>query len=193
MRIVAGTWRGRRINAPKGMETRPTADRVREALFGSLVSRFGGGLAGVRVLDPFAGTGALGLEALSRGAASAVFVESDRRAREVLAGNVRTLEAGESARIVAGDAFVLGSRSGLPGGPFGLILLDPPYRIDAARVRSLLSDLARTRELAPGAVIVWEHAAEREADWPEGFEPQGTKRYGTTGIGTAVYQPKDDA
>jgi 16S rRNA (guanine966-N2)-methyltransferase len=120
MRIIAGAWRGRTIEAPGGTATRPTSDRTREALFSMLTSRLGT-FEGLRVADLFAGTGALGLEALSRGAAHCTFVENDRQAIEALRRNVAKLGAGASAEIRAQSAI-----HGVPG-PFDLILIDPPY------------------------------------------------------------------
>jgi 16S rRNA (guanine966-N2)-methyltransferase len=186
VRIVAGEWRGRRIAAPKGSATRPTSDRVREALFSSLTSLLGPSLGVPNVLDAFAGTGALGLEALSRGAASATMVESDREARRVLEANACELGAAGRARIVAGDAFGLAAHGALPGGPFGLILLDPPYRIEAARVRKLLEDLRVQALLTPGATVVWEHGTGTAPVWPDGFEVLVTKRYGSTAVDIAT-------
>jgi 16S rRNA (guanine966-N2)-methyltransferase len=120
MRIIAGQWRGRPLVSPKGETTRPTADRTREALFSMLASRLGT-FEGLRVADLFAGTGALGLEALSRGAAQCTFVETDRKAVEALRRNVARLGAGERADIRAQSAL-----HGVPG-PFDLVLMDPPY------------------------------------------------------------------
>ncbi|MDO8916019.1 MAG: RsmD family RNA methyltransferase, partial [Coriobacteriia bacterium] len=104
MRIVGGAWRGRPLVSPSGPTTRPTSDRVREALFDALGARLGSDLGGGAVLDLFAGTGALGLEALSRGASSAVFVENDRAALVALRRNIETLGAGPRAVVVPGDA-----------------------------------------------------------------------------------------
>lgn len=119
MRIIAGRWRGRKLAAPPGEATRPTADRVREALFSMLTSRLGS-FEGLRVLDGFAGSGALGLEALSRGAARAVFVESDAAAVKVLRANVAAL--GAEADVMAVDLTAIGA-----GTPVDLVVLDPPY------------------------------------------------------------------
>jgi 16S rRNA (guanine966-N2)-methyltransferase len=119
MRIIAGRWRGRTLEAPPGLATRPTADRVREALFSMLASRLGS-FEELRVADLFAGSGALGLEALSRGAAHATFVESDAKAAAALRRNVDKLAA--DAQIISGSALTL-PRSA----PFDLILADPPY------------------------------------------------------------------
>ena len=118
MRIVAGKWRGRTLTAPPGGTTRPTADRTREALFSMLASRIGD-FEGLRVADLFAGTGALGLEALSRGASHCTFVERDRPALEALKRNIAALGAEADVRAQSAETFA--------GGPFDLILIDPPY------------------------------------------------------------------
>jgi 16S rRNA (guanine966-N2)-methyltransferase len=126
LRIVAGAWRGRALGAPPGAATRPTADRVRQALFDMLLHASWGGRAaveGVSVLDAFAGTGALGLEALSRGAAHATLIERDRGAVAVLRANIAALGAGERARVIAGDA-LSPPRAALA---CALVFLDPPY------------------------------------------------------------------
>lgn len=121
MRIIAGEWRGRTIEAPPGVATRPTADRVRETLFSMLASRLGS-FGDLRVADLFAGSGALGLEALSRGAASATFVESDREAAASIRRNAEKLGAADRVRVIGGSALSL-PRSD----PFDLIFADPPY------------------------------------------------------------------
>ena len=121
MRIIAGEWGGRSIEAPPGLSTRPTADRVRETLFSMLASRLGS-FDGLRVADLFAGSGALGLEALSRGASQAAFVESDSEALRVLERNVEKLGANNRAHILAGSAVKLPRSE-----PFHLIFADPPY------------------------------------------------------------------
>ena len=122
MRIIAGAWRGRRLAAPAGDATRPTADRTREALFSMLVSRLGS-FEGLRVADLFAGSGAGGLEALSRGAAVCEFVERDRAALVAIRANVAALGAGERATVRGGDVLALPPAASAPD----LILLDPPY------------------------------------------------------------------
>lgn len=121
MRIIAGEWRGRPIEAPPSLGTRPTADRVREALFSMLASRIGS-FEDLRVADLFAGSGALGLEALSRGAASATFVETDASAASAIRRNAGTLAASERVRVIAGSALRLPQSE-----PFDLIFADPPY------------------------------------------------------------------
>lgn len=187
MRIVAGRFRGRLLSAPKGTETRPTTDRVREALMSSLASLLGPDLGGGRALDAFAGSGALGLEALSRGVERVTFVEKHRGALSALGDNVAALGVNGECRIVAGDAFSLAARGALAG-PFALILLDPPYRLDQSEVAGLLASLASQGAVSDEAHVVWEHAAGTPAPWPEGFSPVVTKTYGDTAVEIAVYE-----
>jgi 16S rRNA (guanine966-N2)-methyltransferase len=187
MRIVGGDWRGRPIKAPRGNATRPTTDRVREALFSALVARLGSDLGAGSVLDAFAGSGALGLEALSRGAAAVTFVERDRSALLALRHNVEALDAAKRTRIVVGNAFSLAKRP-FPGSPFSLILLDPPYTLDPAEVAALLSGLVETGGIRQGATVSWEHASGVEPTWPHGFHGIDRKRYGTTEIDVGVYE-----
>ena len=152
MRIIAGRCRGRRLMAPTWEGVRPTSDRLRETLFNVLAPD----VAGASVLDVYAGTGAVGLEALSRGAASVVFVERDRRAVALLRRNAAACGA-EACAIVARDA-VAALRAPLPG-PFDIVFLDPPYT-DAARDAAV--SLA-ARHVAPGGVLVLEHATRVDA------------------------------
>lgn len=150
MRIVAGEHRGRRLRAPAGGGTRPTPDRVREALFSIL-----GPVSGLRVADLYAGSGALGIEALSRGAAAAVFVESDRRAVAVIRENLAAIGA-EEAEVVQRDVFAWLRGAPAEAARFDLVFCDPPY--DAAgRLAQPLSELL-PRAAAPGARIVTESA-----------------------------------
>lgn len=122
MRIIAGTFRGRKLQAPAGLETRPTADRVRETLFSMLGSRLGA-FDGIRVADLYAGTGALGFEAISRGAAEATFVESDTKAAAAIRANAATLGIADRVRIIGASAAALPRSE-----PFALIFADPPYQ-----------------------------------------------------------------
>ena len=145
MRIIAGQWRGRVLIAPKGDATRPTADRTREALFSMLTSRLGS-FEGLRVADLFAGSGALGLEALSRGAAQCTFVESDGAALDALRTNIAKLSA-SGADVRPQSVMALGPAST----PYDLLLLDPPYASGAGGVA--LDRLQRLGWLAPGALI----------------------------------------
>jgi 16S rRNA (guanine966-N2)-methyltransferase len=182
MRIVAGEWRGRRLVAPKGEGTRPTSDRVREALFDSLSARLGRDLGGAVVLDMFAGSGALALEALSRGATRAVLVEKERAARDSISTNVAHMEATDRVTVVGADA--LGpALDRLPRlGPFALLFVDPPYRIDQAKVARGLTRLGRAGAVDFGAAVVWEHASGGKVPEPEGYALERTYKYGDTAI-----------
>ena len=152
MRIVAGTWRGRTLIAPAGSQTRPTADRVRQALFDMLLHAPWAGretLEGAHVLDLFAGTGALGLEALSRGAAHATFVEQDRAALAALRANIAACRADERCTVLAIDALAIPR-----GTQAALVFLDPPYGKDL--VRRAMARLHAAGRLAPDALAVAE-------------------------------------
>jgi len=152
MRIVAGRWRGRTLAAPPGRDTRPTADRVRQALFDMLLHAPWGGraaVAGAAVLDAFAGTGALGLEALSRGAGSAAFMESDPAALAALRANIAACRAEASCTVLAADA-----TRPPPGQPSRLLFLDPPYGRDL--VPRAVAALRAAGWIAPGALLVAE-------------------------------------
>ena len=157
MRIIAGEWRGRKLVAPKGDATRPTADRTRETLFSMLVSRLGG-FEGVSVLDLFAGSGALGLEALSRGAASCLFVEQDVEALKALRKNIEVLAPRGAATVQAGSAMALGpARS-----THDLVLLDPPYGTGAGQVA--LDRLLRLGWIGPQSWISLETDAKERVE-----------------------------
>lgn len=187
MRIIAGEFRGRPLKAPKGLLTRPTTDRVRESLFSTLTSLLGPGLDEAVVLDAFAGSGALGLEALSRGASRVVLVEQDRHALQALTHNVSTLRVGDRAQVVKGDVFSLLSRGVLPQ-PYSLLLLDPPYKLDTGKTSELLETLAARGGIEHEAVVSWEHGASHTVSWPEGFEAVAEKKYGDTRLSIAVYR-----
>lgn len=171
MRIIGGAWRGRALAAPPGEATRPTADRVRQALFDRLLHAPWAGRAAIEdasVLDVFAGTGALGLEALSRGAATAVFIERDRAALAALAANIAACGAEDRCRVVAGDAC-----RPPPGRAATLVLLDPPYGQDL--LGSALPALQAAGWIAPDALVVAEVGREDAlppvpivADWTHG-------------------------
>ena len=162
MRIIAGQWRGRPLVAPKGTDTRPTADRTREALFSMLVSRLGS-FEGLRVLDLFAGSGALGLEALSRGAAHCTFVEQDSAAVDALRNNIAKLGAGPQSDVRAQSVTALGPAPA----PYDLVLLDPPYGSGAGVVA--LERCLRLGWIAPGALVSVE-TAKGEAVEVAGFD-----------------------
>jgi 16S rRNA (guanine966-N2)-methyltransferase len=174
--------------APAGQSTRPTTDRVREALFSSLTSLLGPGLGCGRGLDAFAGSGALGLEAVSRGLNSVTFVEYERAALGALTANISSLGVQGRTFVVTGDALALSQRGALRGGPFALLLLDPPYRLDAGEVGRLTSQLIAHDLLEDGAVIVYEHASGVVVTWPAGVSRLATKRYGSTEMDLASYE-----
>lgn len=155
MRIVAGQWRGRNLVAPEGTATRPTADRARETLFSMLVSRIGD-FDGLAVADLFAGSGALGLEALSRGAASCLFVESDAAAIRALRRNIANLRTQPQCEVRAASVLALGPAKT----PLDLILLDPPYGTGAGAVA--LDKLARLGWIGEGTWVSLETAADEE-------------------------------
>jgi 16S rRNA (guanine966-N2)-methyltransferase len=165
MRIVGGRMRGRALATPKSQAIRPTADRLREALFNILVHRYEDPLSGARVLDLFAGTGALGIEALSRGADFALFVDNASDARALLRENIAALGLGGVSRIFRRDAANLGAAHGLA--PFSLLFLDPPYGYGLAE-KALTSALAGGW-IAPSALVVVEEAVRAAFAAPNGF------------------------
>ena len=176
MRITGGAFRSRPLVAPRGNATRPTSDRVREALFSILGSL--DAVASGQVLDLYAGTGALGLEALSRGAARATFVEPARAALGALRANVDALGVADRVRVLAVP--VARAVELLAGEVFELVLADPPYA-DVAEAARALERLAEARILGPGGLVVLEHSA-KERPIPAGFAPAGTRRYGDTAL-----------
>ncbi len=180
MRITGGTLRSRQLRAPRGQATRPTSDRVREALFAILGSA--GALAGARVLDLYAGTGALAFEALSRGAAHATLVESSRDALVVLRANVAGLGLQDQTRIVAGDVRAHVSSLARQG-PFDLVLADPPWeQVDEGAPQAVLAALAQSGGLADDAIVVLEHAARTASPQIDALVQTGTRRYGDTAL-----------
>jgi 16S rRNA (guanine966-N2)-methyltransferase len=211
MRIVGGGWRGRTLAAPPGQGTRPTADRVRQAVFDMLMHAEWGGrgvIEGAMVLDVFAGTGALGLEALSRGAASACFIENDAAALKALRANVAACGAEGRVEIVAGDALTIpplsrrahtgdappavpnaarctirGGEGG--GGPASLVFLDPPYGLDL--IPRAIVRLRAAGRIAPAALIVAE--AGRDEVWvpPEQEKLLAERRHGAARI--LIFRP----
>ncbi|HEX4614961.1 MAG TPA: 16S rRNA (guanine(966)-N(2))-methyltransferase RsmD [Stellaceae bacterium] len=176
MRIVAGRHRGRRLLAPPGETVRPTSDRAREALFNILshgqLAAEGIPFAGTAVLDAFAGTGALGLEALSRGAAGVAFIEQDREALATLRRNIAALGEGAHARIFPGDA----TRPPRAPSAYALVFLDPPYR--SGHAAAALTALDAAGWLAPDALAVVELAAREDLALPAGFSLVDERVYG---------------
>jgi 16S rRNA (guanine966-N2)-methyltransferase len=184
MRIVGGQYRGRPLIAPPGEATRPTSDRAREAVFNVLLHAvWSPGVGGARVIDLFAGSGALGLEALSRGAAFCLFVETDAAARGAIRDNAEALGRGElfgRTRIHRRDATDLGQRPGADGPPFDLVFLDPPYGKGLGE--RALAELVAGGWLADGAVAVFERGADEPEPETPGFERLDNRRYGAARV-----------
>ncbi|WP_378732638.1 16S rRNA (guanine(966)-N(2))-methyltransferase RsmD [Nocardia brasiliensis] len=181
-RIVAGTAGGRRLRVPPA-GTRPTSDRVREALFSALDARID--FDGIRVLDLYAGSGALGLEALSRGAAYALLVESDRKAAAIVRGNIADLGLPGAELRLATVASVLELGG---AGEFDVVLSDPPYAVDTDAV---LADLRALADgwLRPGALIVVERSSRSpEIEWPAGYSAMKPRKYGETRLEMATFE-----
>jgi 16S rRNA (guanine966-N2)-methyltransferase len=183
MRITAGTLGGRKLIAPEDARVRPTSDKVRQAMFNILAHNdFGGGFAleGARTADLFAGTGALGIEAVSRGASFCLFVDDSAESRGLIRQNVETLGLTGSTKIWRRDATDLGPINTGSGGPFDLVFLDPPYRTDL--LARCLASLHDGEWLAPGAILVAEMAEEDPIPETPGFRQLDERIYGTTRV-----------
>ena len=174
MRIIAGEKRSRKLIAPEGMETRPTADRAKEALFSILMNR----LPGARVLDLYAGSGALALEALSRGAASAVLADMSPKACRAIAQNIAALDYQDRARLLRCPEAASMAQLQRDGAAFDRMCLDPPYRMDTSRV---CDELAKSL-LAPDGVLIVEHAREAPPAPGDGLALLDRREYGVAGI-----------
>ncbi len=182
-RIIGGSAGGRRISTPRGAATRPTSDRVREALFSALES-WCGSLHGLRFLDLYAGSGAIGLEAWSRGAATVTLVESDRRTAALIADNARSLGSGTADVVSASVATVLARP---PAAAYDVVFLDPPYPLDETALGGDLALLVAHDWLAAGALVVVERSSRSpEPTWPAGLVRDREKRYGETTLWYAV-------
>jgi 16S rRNA (guanine966-N2)-methyltransferase len=173
MRVVGGSLRGRALAGPKSAAIRPTADRLRESLFNILVHAYGDPITGARVLDLFAGTGALGIEALSRGAAFALFIDQSAEARALLRENVTALGLGGTSRIFRRDAAKLGPAHPLE--PFSLAFLDPPYGLGLAQNSALAGGW-----LLPDALAVVEETTQAQFTAPPEFTELGRRAYDDT-------------
>ncbi len=192
-RIIGGAVGGRRIATPPGEGTRPTSDRVREALF-SAVESWCGSLHGLRVLDLYAGSGALGLEAWSRGAAAVTLVEADRRTARLVGDNARSLGCSVAEVLPRRVEQVLAVP---PGAPYDLVLADPPYPLTEDALAHVLTLLAAAPHeapawLAPGALVVLERSRRSpEPHWPDGLSGTRSKRYGETTLWYGRAAPSD--
>jgi 16S rRNA (guanine966-N2)-methyltransferase len=192
MRIVAGLYRGRALAAPPGLATRPTSDRARQAVFNVLEhAAWSPGLQGVRIIDLFAGSGALGLEALSRGADFCLFVETDAAARGAIRDNLDTLAPdgglNGKSRIHRRDATDLGKKPAGDGAPFDLAFLDPPYARGLGE--RALAELARGGWLADGAICVFERGAGEPDPAVAAFTSLDARRYGAARVHVLKYSP----
>lgn len=176
MRIIGGEARGRTLVAPAGKNTRPTQDYVRESLFNILQGR----IEDVRVLDLFAGTGALALESLSRGAASAVLVDMDRAALSCIRRNIESVGVSERCRVLARDCRSALSQLQMDGEVFDLVFLDPPYKM--TQTGELTGEMERLGLLAQEVLLVIEHRKGQDPHLPDGFEAYRKKQYGDTEI-----------
>ncbi|MFI6934557.1 16S rRNA (guanine(966)-N(2))-methyltransferase RsmD [Streptomyces sp. NPDC050287] len=175
-RVIAGAAGGRRLAVPPGTGTRPTSDRAREGLFSTWQSLLGGPLGGERVLDLYAGSGAVGLEALSRGASHTLLVEADARAARIIRENVRSLGL-PGAEVRAGKARQIIQEP--PALPYDLVFLDPPYAVSDDDLREILLTLRTEGWLATDALVTVERSTRGGAfHWPDGFEAIRARRYG---------------
>jgi 16S rRNA (guanine966-N2)-methyltransferase len=192
-RVIAGEAGGRRLTVPGGRETRPTSDRAREGLFAT-ISSIVGSLAGARVLDLYAGSGAVGLEALSRGAAHVFLVESGTRAGRVIKANIAALGLPGAEVIVDRVERVLARGPEGTRGRYDIVFADPPYALDGEEVSAMLSALADRAWLAPGALVIVERATRSgPVRWPAAYVQDRARRYGeaTFWYGLAAETPEE--
>jgi len=183
MRIIAGEAKGRHIKAPRGRATRPMRDFVREAVFSMLSER----TSGARVLDLFAGSGSLGLEALSRGAEEAVFVDRGREPGRIIQENLDMLGMADRGRVVRAEILEYLRKTRFPERPFNLIFIDPPYRINLIYRQEMLKSLAEGGFLAPSAVVIIEAPLRSSSPGsPEGVHFRERRKYGETAVDVYV-------
>ncbi|MEP9381192.1 16S rRNA (guanine(966)-N(2))-methyltransferase RsmD [Nocardioides sp. KR10-350] len=178
-RIIGGAAGGRRLATPRGAQTRPTSDRVREALF-SAIESWCGSLHGLRFLDLYAGSGAVGLEAWSRGAGVVTLVESDRRTSSLISANAKSLGFPKANVVTAAVSSALAKP---PAAPYDIVFLDPPYPLGDDAVAKDLGALATYDWLVPGAMVVVERSSRSPAPaWPDGFTDTRSRKYGETAL-----------
>ena len=186
MRIIAGEMRSRKLKAPEGMDTRPTADRVKEALFSILQSR----LFGARVLDLYGGSGALALEAISRGASSAVIADQSPKACQIIAENIESLRVGGKAALLRmKDTQALKALHG-QGCAFDLIFLDPPYRMETESVCGLIQEYGLLKK---DGMLVIEHSRSRRPALPAPYIETDHREYGAAGLTFFALQETEEA
>jgi 16S rRNA (guanine966-N2)-methyltransferase len=194
-RVIAGEAGGRRLAVPDGRDTRPTSDRAREGLFATIVSMLGS-LAGTRVLDLYAGSGAVGLEALSRGAEHVLLVEQGARATRVIRENIEAiglpgavLAAGTVERVLARGPAPAGGQDGADRDRYDVVFADPPYALPQADVSRVLSLLAGHGWLAPGALVIVEESAKAGFTAPQGFTQLERRSYDDSALIVLRYAP----
>src|SRR6266568_1209029 len=176
-RIIAGVARGRRLSVPPGTGTRPTSDRAREGLFATITA-LRRSLAGARVLDLYAGSGAIGLEALSRGAGRVLFAESGARAARVIRANI-TVVGLPGGQLINGQVADVLARGPGAEPPFDLAVADPPYAVEDEEIAEMLAALAKQGWLVPGALVAVERASRSAPlSWPPGYSADRSRRYG---------------
>lgn len=194
MRIVGGMWRGRAIEAPEGRGTRPTTDRMRESLASMVLSAKDLDISDCSVLDAFAGSGGVGLELLSRGARRCTFCDKDRRAAAVVRRNCASLGVPRGAwEVLPVDAFGIAQRAAVPGAPFDVVFLDPPYALGAQRVADLVDELANAGHLSDDCLVVYERASADKGVVPHSCELLRSKRHGGTTIELYGREPNHGA
>ena len=176
MRIISGTLKGRRLHSPEGQNTRPTSDRLRESIFNILAHGWPEKLAGARVADIFAGSGAMGIEAISRGAAVAVFVEKHSAGRALVSDNLEALGIADKARVIKGDARQLPPIDA----PFDLIFMDPPYRRGLGE--AALAALPEAGWLKPDTLVVLESATDEQLELPKEYEAVDRRQQGSSQV-----------
>ena len=182
MRIIAGKFRGKQLLSPEDASVRPTADRVRESIFDIVSSRLGASLDGLRVLDLFAGTGAMGLEALSRGATSVVFVDTGAESRGLIRDHIEAFGAGGVTKLLRRDATALGDAGTM--GPVDLVFLDPPYAKGLGE--QALVALRDGGWLKPDTLLILEESSDAVVELPEGFVLQDRRVYGAAAVHVIV-------
>ena len=182
MRIVGGQWRNRTFEAPSGRSTRPTTDRMRESIASMILSAQGLDLSGCTVFDAFAGSGAMGLELLSRGARSCTFCERDRKTSNLVRSNCERLGIERSRwRVLCADTLRL-ARRGIWGAPFSVVFLDPPYAMDSGEVSRLVEKLAAKGQLAQGCLVVYERSSTGDGLEVDGARLLKTCKVASSGI-----------
>lgn len=182
MRVIAGEAKGRELLAPRGMHTRPTLAKVKEAMFGMI--QFD--IEDAKVLDLFAGSGSLGIEAISRGAAHVTFCDNDRDAFSTVRTNLKRLFFEDRATLIQSEALAALERIAWNGDGFDIVLLDPPYATDLES--KAIQRLAELELLNPGAILLCEHSQDNPPVFPEGFEIKKAKKYGDTFVTYATFK-----